>query len=284
MTLLLPRSRWGDVKPDLPVELIPGHDLTFGLVGAWLLNERVSQTFRDLTGNNHGTVTSMDLASVRTARGRALNFSGASGSDPRLDLGSWAPGNPMSLAGNQATFLFEVRLDLSALTGSAPRLIDKSDGPNGANGWTIYYASTEASWVLNIDGEFTSFGSEGNTGRWKRRGITKHAGGLVEYFHNGDNGLIRPRSGTDSFSSAIPTGTTVNGSIGNWSGSGDRNMAGDISWVYVWDRVLSHREQTTIGHAPFTFLQPVRPRRLYHVFGSRPTSTGSGVVVFTATT
>jgi hypothetical protein len=131
--LLLPAARWGDVKPEGPVELIRGHDLTFGLVGAWLLNEGTSQTIRDLTGNNHVTFTSPDIVSVRTARGRALDFSGASGGGPRVALGSWGPDNPMSLIGNQATFLFEARLDLGALTNNAPRLLDKSNGANGGN-------------------------------------------------------------------------------------------------------------------------------------------------------
>ena len=193
--LLLPAARWGDVKPEGPVELIPGHNLIFGLVGACLLNERSSQTIRDLTGNNHGTLTSPDIASVRTVRARALDFSGASGADPPAALGSWGPDNPMSLIGNEATFLFEARLDLGALTNNTPRLLEKSNGANGANAWSIYFATSESTWVLNIDGEFTSVGSEGNLNRWKRRGITKHAGGLVEYFHTGDNGLIRATMG-----------------------------------------------------------------------------------------
>jgi hypothetical protein len=60
-------------------------------------------------------------------------------------------------------------------------------------------------------------------------------------------------------------------------------MAGEISWVYVWNRLLTRHERVMLGHAPYSFLRPVRPRPLYRFFPSAgpPPSSGTGVIVFT---
>ena len=51
----------------------------------------------------------------------------------------------------------------------------------------------------------------------------------------------------------------------------------------MWNRLLTRHERVTLGHAPYSFLRPVRPRRLYRFFPSAgpPPSSGTGVIVFT---
>jgi hypothetical protein len=197
--------------------------------------------------------------------------------DHRVDLGSVAAGNPLMLDGDHVTWMWDATL--SGFQNNAPRLIDKSTGGVGANGWALYPINVgSVVWALAINGSEYRLDPPGHSIGTRTRGALTKEGTTRIVLRDPDQGApyIEETSGIVP----IPT-ATANAAIGNWNHATDRNWTGWIAHVYVWSRVLSAHEIACMRAKPYAIFKPRARRKLYlpSTFATAPTGEGQGIVV-----
>jgi hypothetical protein len=119
---------------------------------------------------------------------------------------------------------------------SPPKIVDKSTGLSGNNGFSLSYASddNQVAFRINAGTSRVSASNSVSVGVYSHVVATWDGTGLVTLYVNGI------QSGTSGIS-ADPTGiTTTNAlTIGNRSTATDRTFNGDIDEVRIYNRVLS---------------------------------------------
>ena len=247
------------LKPPLGAELRADHPLSENLIGFWLFNEGGGTGFTDLTGHNHGTYTGSsgtDFADWGTDEG--LNFGSdgggaTAGGNHRISLGTVTADNPLSLAGNTAcTFIFRANYGSSAGSNDFPRLASKGDGGNGANGWTLYGGNNGArTMAWTCDGQTTTVTAPmfADNDTFYTIGVVR-SGANLRWFRDG------AFFSTNSVTPNAPPATSAEGTILNWH-STNREWAGRIEFLGIWDRAMTDAEVARFTDDPY---QHVRPR------------------------
>ncbi len=207
------------------------HPMWRGLAYASFFNNPDINVITDLSGNdNHATATNLLPFSpgFSDTDGRGVESSTAiDNTSHRYDLGSITSTNPLALR-NSANFTIFARVYYdTAVQGSFPRILDKSDGGNAANGWGFWF--NDRTIVMGIDGTTSSYlNGLAAGGAWRNVYIARTGGNVT--IISGEGGSV-----TNSFSRAFPTDTT-NAALFNWNHSTDRGYVGIFDAMYVWNR------------------------------------------------
>ncbi len=243
LILFLRSVCWGYVvdKPIMGVQLNYGHDLSRGLVGAWLFNDRpgvVGKTY-DLSGNgNHGDLEA-DTTSIPGKYGNALDFDGT---DDSVDCGT---GSSLDVGPGDFTFVALVKIDVKAtdkeilVKGLDVDFIDlRWDAVFDAFAWSI------------DDGAFQQIYHQTTPtiGQWHHLVGVRRGTASVIYV----DGVVSDTTGT--------IGTVVDLSarafiIGRQGESASRFWDGQIDHAYVYNRALTSREITSLMMDPFQMFE-----------------------------
>lgn len=226
-------------------------------VGAWLPFSDDAKSGDGLIipdrslGGIDGTLdnSSGDLSVLVTPRGPSLNFSG-DGTNDRLKLGSVTSSDRLSLAGKDSNFGICFGAMLETGHGTFPRVIDKSSGGSGANGWTFYQdtGKTPDAFIIKINS---------STGLWKddfielnvfhHYAVSVKASDDADWYTDGvDQGTTEPGGALN----AAPSNTSAM-AIGNWNHSTARMWKGPIEYIYVFDAEIPRSIVNGIANDPF---------------------------------
>lgn len=242
-----------------------------GLVGAWGpgMQSRYMSLF-DLSGggNNGALANGAFWSSGRFGQSIELD-----GDDDHVFIGSIASGNRLMLNGSAATFMAWVYHD--GFGDAFQRIIDKSDGGGGQNGYSWYLGGQNGStrgFGLQIDlstGNFnTGLTNLYNTGEWFHAAVTFDSSGDNTLFYL--NGVEQTTVNTPSVVKAVPS-ATADLRLGTWNHSTARELDGRLDDVRIYSRRLSLSEIKQSYEIPYTPF--VKRRRIYFV----PVVVGDGI-------
>ena len=181
----------------------------------------------DIVGDNDGAV--MGATPAPGVAGQAYNFDGE---DNKIELGLIDTSNPLQL-NSGGTIMAWCKQQSGG--DSWQRVIDKSTGGSGANGYYLALHPSSRSVWLGVDGtNFTSSSSAYNFDEWTHVTAVISATGH-EIHVNGQ--LI------SSFSSTVlPPSYATNMRVGTWNHAAGREFKGDIDEVKIYDRALTASE------------------------------------------
>ena len=221
-----------------------------GLIAWWPLNEQGGGIAHDLCQRKVGTMPNHDQRTcwVGSPAGGALNFDG---DNDFVELGTIEVGSALQL-----TDAFTVMLWFNKRSGGDgfQRLIDKSSGGNGANGWCIWVSDSAPDRTNEV-----GFSIRGGTRiyRWDQgytHGQWHHVSWGVPASGAGDLNYYTMRDGEDfegiftvgASSTAYPPAAATGCRIGRWNHSTGREFGGLIRDVRIYDRRLHPSEVKTI--------------------------------------
>ena len=187
--------------------------------------------WNDLTPNkNNGTL--VNGPTFDSGNGGSIVFDGV---DNYIELGSVDSNNPLSLYG-QTEFSIDLWLKPDYTGDTFQRVIDKSSGGSGANGWCVIYPhSTSNTFYLFIDGSgILTYNDSSADGNWRNFILTRN-GNTTKLYINST--LVS----TNTFTKTIPIDTT-NMRIGTWNHSTAREYNGKISNIKIYTRTLLDNE------------------------------------------
>ena len=194
-------------------------------------------TWTDMMGTNNGTLTNSPTFS--SDNGGYFDFDGT---DDYVDLGSIGSSNALLLddpAGGGLTISVAINWTLAGID-DFPRIIDKSDGSAGQNGWTLFINKNSS--MNNGRVRFSEDGTNitsytfSEPGTWQIWTFTHvKADGAWVWYMNG----ISDNSGTATYS--IPA-DEIDAQIGKAWQSNKKRYKGKIPFVMVYDRALSAAE------------------------------------------
>ena len=181
-------------------------------------------TYDSTSNSNDGTTSGMDSADQVSGQiDGALDFDGV---DDYIDLGSISAVHPLNLAGSNLTISFWLNWD--GFGDSFQRIIDKSNGGFGANGYAVYNENTDL--TLAVDG-INNIRTNSNpivVDTWKH--IT------VVYISNSNTGQVFSDGVEATYLSRaaniIPSDTT-NMRIGTWNHATGREYNGALDEVRI---------------------------------------------------
>lgn len=269
MSNLFPARNWRE-KPSGLVVPYSGNPHSAGLIAAWNMFEGAGARLHDLVGQNHGNITgnTVNWGQGGPQERSVLTFTGDA-NNHRVDLGSIATGNPLMLTATNFTIMAKVR-PRTPYGSTFPRIIDKSNSGSGANGWALYHRTdrlTLAATGAESSSPVNSLLIADLENQWSVSCVSfRNSDDIVSLYSNhfdspisrgGPMRLLGTAAGSN-----IAT-TTANAAIGNWNHTTDRNWAGDISWIYMWDRLLGLDEVNEVALAPHAMFQPVVSRTYF---------------------
>jgi hypothetical protein len=200
-----------------------------GLVGHWKFDGNA----KDSTPyENNGTVTGASLTTDRKGQSnKAYSFDGS-------DDITVSHNATTQLLTSGFTIAVWVNPD-SSMSDSNHRIVDKSTGTNGDNGYFIAY-SASADWVsLNINAGTARTSPSGSVTpeQWTHAVASVASNGTVTWYINGS------QSGTPGISRALSGITTTNNlTIGKRSNASDRFFTGEMSDFRIYNRAISAAE------------------------------------------
>ena len=206
--------------------------------------------------NSSGDVTTEFHSVTGTLSKR---FSGDATND-RVALGSITSADPWSFFGQtDVTVIANLTTDGITHAAGFPRLVDKSDGGSGANGWAIYWNNNATPDILQFqiagsadtyaEFPFATYGSSTMIGM-SVSGIPLSSTATATFTAYADG--ERASSRTNSIG-AFPS-TTTNAAIGNWQDvAGNRMWDGFIDFVAIFDKALTDAEHAMFYDSRFDF-------------------------------
>ena len=162
------------------------------------------------------------------------------GVDDYIDFGSINSSNPMSFFGvNNMT----LEIWVYPIPSGDPyqRVIDKSDGGNGQNGWCLFLGTNPPStkrltFAINSTYPIDVYGNVYEHNAWNHIVLTRNGNDFNMY----SNGEIVSSS---TFTTVFPS-TTTNMRIGSWNHSTNREFNGKIGTVRAYHQTLTAAEVT----------------------------------------
>ena len=121
------------------------------------------------------------------------------------------------------------------------RILDKSSGSTGGNGFYFAMHSTNNNPILRINVGTTKSAAASSTpvNVWSHVIVTVSAAQLCNFYVNG---VLSGSANQDLVQTVSTITTTANIRIGNRSGATDRTFDGGICQVQMWERVLTAAE------------------------------------------
>lgn len=195
-------------------------------------------TVFDTEYGQNGTLTN-GCSFVESGGQKYFEFDGL---DDYIDFGAITSSDPVSLFGlSNMTIEFWMRNPLNSTQDTFARLIDKSTGGNGADGYAFYVtgSTSQAVVALVVDGNsapaFTN--SAYNANEWTQFVITREVALWRLYINTTYRSIL-------GYSYAFPP-DTANMRIGSWNHSTGRELQGDVGVVRMYNKVLSAVEIQT---------------------------------------
>jgi concanavalin A-like lectin/glucanase superfamily protein len=160
------------------------------------------------------------------------------GDDDFVDLGTIASGSPTMLAGSPFTLSAWFRQE----PGGDPyqRIIDKSDGVLGRNGYALAVDPGEKRIHFYVHGgkkggDFISVAGAYRMETWHHVAVLARAGGLEIWLDGRRDG----RASYESGSHALPADFTTTARLGTWNHEPGRELKGWLDEVAVWNTDLT---------------------------------------------
>lgn len=251
----------GRQKPFRGVQLNRSHPLAQGLVGCWIMNEGGGNLVYDLSGNGINGTLINNAAWSNTEYGSSIIFPTDGGTD-RINLGSISSAHPLSMYGSQKLSLVSKIYfpPLASQTNFYPRIFDKSDGANYANGYGINFNEDYNSLWFIVDGIAIMSSNIVAYDTWMDLGCVYDYNAATRVFYI--DGVVN----TDTIEglAAFPSATT-NAAIGNWNHTSDRQWDGDIVFVHIWNRILSPAEIAWLHIDPYAMFRQGSPVWSFYV-------------------
>jgi hypothetical protein len=210
--------------------------LNADLVGLW----NFDTNFDDSSGqDNDGTATS---GATLDWIDRKFGNSSASfdGDNDSVDLGSIDPGNPLMLDTGSST----ISAWFKQIEGGDEyqRILSKSDGGGGANGYFLAVHPTDKSVIVGVDvnSKFSTAGVY-DFNEWT------HFVGVItatdyKIYVNGVLNSGGPWGGGGTQTPRLPPNASANMRFGSWNHSTGREFKGKIDEVAIWARELTSTE------------------------------------------
>ncbi len=203
-----------------------------------------------------------------------LNFDGA---DDMIDLGSIS--GDLRLSGSNGAIITWIK---PKLTGDEyQRIIDKSDGGNGANGYALFIKK-DGNVTGNISGAAKVVTPAGDIVADKWQHLVWTWNGTTHYVYvNG----VEVQSSSNS---STPPSATTNMRIGSWNHDVAREYKGKISEVAIYNTSLTASQVKTIynGREPYNHNEGIAPSNLKGwwrmgdgIFDHKATTDAQGGVV-----
>ncbi len=234
----------------LSPENVAGHEVFRDACAIWDFNEGGGDVVFDRSVVDrpyHGTIVKTSgTGTIERVVGNYGSgvFNDTSSSDARIDLGSIVSADLLSGYPTQEISIFTlVYWDDIVDAATYPRIIDKSDDGNGANGWAFYYRNTDVLYAA-VAGSSVAISSSLDTSL-DEGFVTIGASYEPSSYRLFENGAFQGSSA--SLSSAFPT-ATKNAAISNWNHSTARTFDSPIYFLAVWPRILSDAEQAQLHH------------------------------------
>jgi len=217
--------------------------LSDGLQGWWCPSLDTAgngtNTLTDLSGNgNNGTLTDMDAATdwvADTDSGgvRALDFDG---DNDIIRLGTIAVDNVLQLASGAMSISLWIKPTLSG--DLFQRLVDKSDGGNGANGYALYLDAYTYYPSLAFNGNGTQFKADTapTANVWNHLAVTKVDDSPARFYLNGTELSL-----SLSTAANIPS-AECDLSFASWNHSTAREYTGRMDSLALYNRTLTSDE------------------------------------------
>lgn len=218
------------------------HPLSKGLVGAWIMNEGAGNKIYDASGNgNDGVLTS----GARFLPGLVTDYDG---DNDFVELGSIASNNPLACAGRNVTIATRCLIKQGDVL---QRIFDKSSGGSGLNGFYLAGAGSQPgehrpAIQLSSQGYYETTADVYDWGEmFDLVGVIRASS--YEIWVNGSK-----RSGTSSGGSGgTAPAVTTNARIGTWNHSTERELKGQLEYVYVYNRGLIPAEIQSLHVNPY---------------------------------
>jgi uncharacterized protein YpmS len=184
----------------------------------------------DSAGYTCSTMFSVIVSPLLTGAGNALVFDG---DDDYVTLGSISGSHPLALAGSNFSMCFWIK---PSFTGYCERIIDKSTGTYGANGFSLYlYSTHRLKFTIGGSTIFTTSNNSLTPNIWQHFVITANNSEYKCYV-NGSSVEIN----MGSF--ALPPNATADLYLGKMNNSLTRMYNGQMDEVSIWNRALSETE------------------------------------------
>ncbi|KPA12548.1 Dystroglycan-type cadherin-like domain protein, partial [Candidatus Magnetomorum sp. HK-1] len=192
----------------------------------------ITITVTDAAGLNDSTTFTVIVSPP--GAGYALNYDGV---DEYINLGNISGSHPLALAGSDFTFSLWLK---PVLTGdSYQKIIDKTNGLYGSNGYTLQI-EPDGLIKLQIDGNLTTqYRAKTSSGvlqanKWQHIAMTGN-GSSYKCYVNGISVSL------DTKTYKAPSSDTTEMRIGKFTGS-NKAYNGALDEVQIWNRALSQTE------------------------------------------
>ena len=195
-------------------------------------------TVFDTANGQNGTLTN-GCTFVSQGGAKYFEFDGL---DDYIDFGAITSSDPASLYNTDFSIEFWFYNPYNSPYDFYQRLIDKSSGGSGLDGYAFYVNSNSYNSrriYFNIDGDVsgTVLGADWQPSTWYQYVITKTGNSWGVYRNSNLRGY--------DYYTTHPPSTTANMRIGSWNHSTAREFQGNIAIVRMYDRTLTSVEITT---------------------------------------
>ncbi len=237
------------LKPTRGSQIVRGHPLARGLVGAWAMNEGGGRVTHDLSGHgSHGTLTGDAVNWVAGPRGPAIDFGGTSDYILCPSAGALNVSSLTVLATfNPSLFYPSTFHGIVARynTGATARVWFL--GTNGATLNVYIGNSTGSSGALQATGPNLSYGT------WYEIIFAFQAGiGITGLWVNGEP-ISFGESQTNTSLNVADPGQALE--IGSYN-AGVSEIVGQMDCVAIWNRALVAGEVAQLQREPFGMFRP----------------------------
>lgn len=209
--------------------------LAMGPVAYWRLGEQSGSAALDEAGSSHGVYTGGPLIGQPGALAwdddAAVRFDG---DNDHVALGTIGLNHPLQLAATNITCV--VWFDQLSGGDAYQRIVDKSTGAQGANGYAFWADPASAKLAIHVNGNWYQAGPY-TTNAWHCAAFVITASVYRIYL----DGVELAGSWASGAAKLAPQAATY-ARIGTWNHSTAREWKGYLDEIALWNRALSSEE------------------------------------------
>lgn len=241
-------KRYHQEKPPLGSQINWRHPLSQGLVGCWLMNENSGGKIIDLSSKlNHSTAFSTKWS--RNINGITTKYSGSQYID--VAKNSIPTVNPITI--------FCKVIIPSRVVG---KIVTKWENSGSLFDWLLYESDTIGTvrFYQNVTGTSESrfHGVAGALVVGKDTTICVSASGGHNFMIFTNGSFSTGDTSDGNYVLGVGAGVTIG--AGRNGASRDAPFTGDISVVYIYNRIIQRTEVLSLYEAPYQFIQPFKNR------------------------
>lgn len=225
-----------------------------------------TSTLRDFVRSKNGAFSggSADPSWLSSAKfGGKLNFDGV---DNRIELGSIASTDLLSLAGTEATIAIWCKPVSGGSTYQS--VVSKQSFATGTNGYDVTLYDTAQTVRLQVNANILTSGISYGYDNWIHIVCVIRASGSQIFFNGSDTGA----SGASGLAPSATNNLVIGGQGHNPT---NNNYIGGLGDIAIWNRALTVSEIWQLYRDPWSLYQPVVPRFVVAVSGGGGAQTVS---------